>query len=164
MSPKRMLPRLRRNHSSPSLNESTGSDEEGPLLTTEKKKITKSRKRRISYESSSASSSRSLRTTFTSSAVGATWINLLNDPTDVPAWCRTPPSPKSDPKLRRTFERRWSDGVVNGGKIIDMLEEISMVMNLVDFAIVQWLRENYVEPFGTIDRTDALIVTDAEDL
>jgi hypothetical protein len=88
----------------------------------------------------------------------------LNDPTDVPAWCRTPPSPKSDPKLRRTFERRWSDGVVNGGKIIDMLEEISMVMNLVDFAIVQWLRENYVEPFGTIDRTDALIVTDAEDL
>jgi hypothetical protein len=54
--------------------------------------------------------------------------------------------------------------VVNGGKIIDMLEEISMVMNLVDFAIVQWLRENYVEPFGTIDRTDALIVTDAEDL
>jgi hypothetical protein len=45
-----------------------------------------------------------------------------------------------------------------------MLEEISMIINIVDFAIVQWLRENYVEPFATIDRTDGLIVTDAEDL
>jgi hypothetical protein len=52
--------------------------------------------------------------------------------------------------------------VVNGGKIIDMLEEISMITNAVDFAIARWLREHYVEPFASIYRIDGLIVTDAE--
>ena len=72
--------------------------------------------------------------------------------------------PKRDPMVRESGETKWPSGVLSGGRIIDMMESLSSTGKVNDYALVLWLQEHYVVPFGRIERLDGLVVTDKEDL
>jgi hypothetical protein len=63
-----------------------------------------------------------------------------------------------DPAQRQNAETKWRHGVLNAGRVIDMLETLSRTKYEYDQEVVQWLTEQYVKPYGKFDRVDGLVV------
>jgi hypothetical protein len=69
-----------------------------------------------------------------------------------------------DPAQRQNAETKWRHGVLNAGRVIDMLEMLSRTRYEYDQEVVQWLTEHYVKPYGKFDRVDGLVVRSKEHL
>jgi hypothetical protein len=77
---------------------------------------------------------------------------------------RPPHVPTMDPAQRQNAETKWRHGVLNAGRVIDMLETLSRTKYEYDQEVVQWLTEQYVKPYGKFDRVDGLVVRSKEHL
>jgi hypothetical protein len=69
-----------------------------------------------------------------------------------------------DPAQRQNAETKWRHGVLNAGRVIDMLETLSRTKYEYDQEVVQWLTEQYVKPYGKFDRVDGLVVRSKDHL
>ncbi|KAI4946494.1 hypothetical protein J4E91_007182 [Alternaria rosae] len=69
----------------------------------------------------------------------------------------------SAPLIRETMEGRWPDGVLSGGALIQMLEDLSRSSKTEDWQICVWL-DGFAARFGRFHNSDGLIVTDAHEM
>ncbi len=71
---------------------------------------------------------------------------------------------KLDPKKRPNHHKSWCFGVLSGGILIDMMETLSDTKCPEDWALVCWMMDHYIFPFGRVERLDGLVGQSAEDI
>lgn len=68
-----------------------------------------------------------------------------------------------DPPLRSYESDHFPHGVLNGSRVIDMLEHFSNIPYLSAERSAHWLKTHYLDPFQRIERLDGLVVRSAMD-
>ncbi|KAH7392798.1 hypothetical protein BKA66DRAFT_606758 [Pyrenochaeta sp. MPI-SDFR-AT-0127] len=80
-----------------------------------------------------------------------------------PSWLSNAAKPsvhivKPSPETRQKQTTFWVHGVLSGGMLIDILEYLSATQRPIDWGLSLWLQENYIAPFGRVERLDGLVV------
>jgi hypothetical protein len=69
---------------------------------------------------------------------------------------------KSAPLVRQSFEERWPYGVISGGIVIRMLEDLSRSSLSSHWQVCIWL-DSFAARFGRFHNSDGLIAVDAQE-
>ncbi|OAL55620.1 hypothetical protein IQ07DRAFT_595298 [Pyrenochaeta sp. DS3sAY3a] len=68
---------------------------------------------------------------------------------------------RPDPPVRQNTTTHYPHGVLSGGMLLDLLTQLTQLTchpAPYDYHLFAWLQKHYLDPFGTVDRLDGIVV------